>query len=421
MVVFSGNKPMARVMRLEAGSLTLGYHSFLEPDDRISSRHAEILYDGTVWTVRDLESLNGTYVDGREVREVAVRQPPRVIRIGKTLMIPTVDVRPFEGWEATSTDGVVTGPVLHRVLDEVAHVARAGVNVLVTGETGTGKELFARAVHDQSIRCNESFVAQNCAAMPESLLESELFGHKKGTFTGADKDKKGLFELADGGTLFLDEIGEFPLPLQSKLLRVLQNGEIRQLGSGTTKTVDVRIVAATNRDLKAETCAGRFRADLYYRLNAAQIRLPPLRDRLEEVPWHVAHRLSLAHPGRTPHAKFVEACLLRVWPGNVRELHHAVDAAVARTRSHDVRDLASDAGTPLEMIHDLSPDSTSERQSKLTREEIVRALTDHDWNKAETARAMGIHRTQLIREMGRLGIPLKPAHSLDGTTPCPIL
>jgi DNA-binding NtrC family response regulator len=404
-VVFGVDAPRSYVLRLDAGWLALGYHSFRDLDERISGRHAEIGYDGVAWTVRDVGSLNGTYIDSKKIRDDEFRGSPRVLRLGRTLLLPVSDVGPFEGWEATSKDGGVAGPGLHRVLDDVACVAGAGINVLITGETGAGKERVAHAVHNQSRRRGRRFIPQNFAAIPAGLVESELFGYKKGAFAGADRDKEGLFQLADGGTLFLDEIGELPLELQSKLLRVLQEGEIRPLGAVETKKVDVRIVAATNRDLKAEVRAGRFREDLYYRLNAAQIRIPPLRDRMEEIPWHVAQRLARVPDGLTPHAKFVEACLLRPWPGNIRELHHAVDAAAALARSNVVRELQSWDDTPLGPQSAPAPAPPPVRPRKLTREEIVRALRAHHWKKGPTARALGMHTTQLRRDMKRLEIP----------------
>ncbi len=174
---------------------------------------------------------------------------------------------------------------MRQLFEKLSKVIDTRVTVLIEGETGTGKELVASAVHYQSRRKDKLFIAQNCAALPETLLESELFGHKKGSFTGATEDKKGLFELADGGTLFLDEIGEMPLALQAKILRVLQEGEVRPLGSGVTRSVDVRIVAATNRRLEDEVAAGRFRQDLYYRLQVFPVRIPALRERRDDIPF----------------------------------------------------------------------------------------------------------------------------------------
>jgi two-component system response regulator PilR (NtrC family) len=226
---------------------------------------------------------------------------------------------------------------MQRVYDLVAQVAATKTNVLVSGESGTGKELVARAIHQQSERSDRAFVAVNCAAIPENLLESELFGHVKGAFTGAVVNKAGLFETADGGTLFLDEVGELTPPLQVKLLRVIQDKTIRRVGGNGDRRVDVRLVAATNRRLEDEVARGAFREDLYYRLNVIEIGLPPLRDRSEDTPLLVNHFLEkyAAELGRPIQAVSDDAmeCLIHyAYPGNVRELENVIERAVALSR-----------------------------------------------------------------------------------------
>ncbi|HWJ22926.1 MAG TPA: sigma-54 dependent transcriptional regulator [Gemmatimonadaceae bacterium] len=238
--------------------------------------------------------------------------------------------------------GIVGRSAAVRTVLEVARkVARYPSTVLVTGESGTGKELVARLVHAESPRAAAPFVAINCAAIPEALLESELFGHTKGAFTGASADRRGLFEEADGGTLFLDEIAELPVTLQVKLLRALQEGEVRRVGDNASRTVDVRVVAATARDLDAEVAAGRFRADLFYRVNVVRLHLPPLRERSEDVPELVRHFAdSCARRfGLEPRAVSAAAMRLLVeygWPGNVRELENAIERAVVLAEGGDV-------------------------------------------------------------------------------------
>ncbi len=232
---------------------------------------------------------------------------------------------------------VGNSPRMQQVYEMVARIAPTKTNVLIAGESGTGKELVARAIHAESDRTAAPFVALNCAAIPENLLESELFGHVKGAFTGAVGNKAGLFEMADGGTLFLDEVGELTLPLQVKLLRVLQEKTIRRVGGTSDRRVDVRILAATNRRLEDEVAAGRFREDLYYRLNVIQLELPPLRERMEDLPLLVHHfvekygrELSKVVRGVSEEAM---ACLrAHAWPGNVRELENGIERAVALSR-----------------------------------------------------------------------------------------
>lgn len=226
---------------------------------------------------------------------------------------------------------------LKKVLAQIEMVAPTNAGVLILGESGTGKELVARAIHERSPRRAAALVRVNCASVPRELFESEFFGHVRGAFTGAVKDRVGRFELAQGGTLFLDEIGEVPLELQSKLLRVLQEGQFEKVGEDRTRTVDVRIIAATNRDLEAEIKAGRFRQDLYYRLSVFPIELPPLRDRAEDIPALARHflqqsarKLGLAAPPLL--AAQVKELQAYDWPGNVRELQNAIERAVIRSR-----------------------------------------------------------------------------------------
>jgi PAS domain S-box-containing protein len=229
-------------------------------------------------------------------------------------------------------------PALKKVLAQIEMVAPTNASVLILGESGTGKELVARAIHERSPRKNAALVRVNCASVPRELFESEFFGHVRGAFTGAVKDRVGRFELAHGGTLFLDEIGEVPLELQSKLLRVLQEGQFEKVGEDRTRTVDVRIIAATNRELEAEVKAGRFRQDLFYRLSVFPVDLPPLRDRADDVPVLAQHFLQQsARKLGTPAPRLSSTQLKELqaydWPGNVRELQNVIERAVIRSRN----------------------------------------------------------------------------------------
>jgi two-component system response regulator AtoC len=283
--------------------------------------------------------------------------------------------------------------------------------VLLTGESGTGKELLARLIHATSRRAEAAFVAVNCGAIPETLLESELFGHMKGAFTGATIDKPGLFEEADGGTLFLDEVGELPAPLQVKLLRVLQEGDVRRVGATASRIVDVRIIAATNRDLATDVTTGRFRSDLYYRVNVVGIRLPPLRERREDIPILVDHFLQ-SHARRLgiePRPLAVRARELLndySWPGNVRELANVIERALVLATGDTIEaaalpdSLRAAPGVPAPSDSDLSIKRGIEQ---LERTLIGRALERTQGNRTRAARLLELsHRALLykIREYG---------------------
>ncbi len=303
---------------------------------------------------------------------------------------------------------------MQRVLRLVSKVARTESPVLITGESGTGKELVAQSIHLQSSRSGKEFVPVNCGALPETLFESELFGHVKGAFTGAVGDKPGLFELADSGTLFLDEIGEMPLSTQVKLLRAIEERRIRRVGGGGFRSVDVRIIAATNRDVVKALESGEFRKDLYYRLNVFQIELPPLRERREDIPLLAAYflekyniRLGKHIKGFAPGSQ--RALLAYSYPGNVRELENAVERAVALTEGERVTEFALPpdiAHSPVLMLPDggdgfYGEDLTLEEVERL---HIQRVLAKHGWSAARAAKSLGISRSTLWRKMAKYGL-----------------
>jgi transcriptional regulator with GAF, ATPase, and Fis domain len=305
-------------------------------------------------------------------------------------------------------------PAMKAVLGQLERVIDTRATVCIEGETGTGKELVASAVHNQSGRRDKMFVAQNCAAMPENLLESELFGHKRGAFTSADSDKKGLFEIADGGTLFLDEMGEMPVALQAKLLRVLQEGVIRPVGSTTEKQVDVRIICATNRDLAAEVEAGRFRQDLFYRLMVFPIKLPPLRDRREDIPLLAAHFLAryaaeyrVELPGFTRDA--LDALTSYNWPGNIRELENEIQRLVIQAESGhwiETTDLSPRLRKVEGTVARIAPKqgTLKEMMDQVERWLITEALREHGNNKTRTAVTLGITREGLHKKLAKFGV-----------------
>jgi Nif-specific regulatory protein len=307
-----------------------------------------------------------------------------------------------------------SSPPMRTLLEQLAKVVDTRVTVLIEGETGVGKELVAAAVHYGSRRRAQLFVSQNCAAMPENLLESELFGHKKGSFTGAHEDKKGLFEIADGGTLFLDEVTEMPLSLQSKLLRALQEGEIRPLGATQERRVNVRIVAATNRNLEKEVAEGRFREDLYYRLKVFPIRVPPLRERREDVPLLAEHflrrysvELGKAAAGYSQQA--MELLQSYDWPGNVRELQNEVQRLVIQIEAGEfiTPDLLSPRIRQIEGLVDRvkpTKGTLKEMMDQLERWLLIEALREHDNNKTAAARTLGITREGLHKKLRGFGL-----------------
>jgi transcriptional regulator with GAF, ATPase, and Fis domain len=293
------------------------------------------------------------------------------------------------------------------VLEQVERVATTDSTVLVEGETGTGKELIARAIHKLSSRCGRAFIKLNCAAIPLDLLGSELFGHERGAFTGAIAQKIGRFEMADKGTLFLDEVGDIPLALQPKLLRVLQEEEFKRLGSTRPHQVDVRLVAATNRDLAGMVKRNEFRSDLYYRLNVFPLRLPPLRARCEDIPALVTHFVEILGRRLGRQIKHIPPETMSAlsscpWPGNIRELQNLIERAVILSNSGVLPDLLPAAGTQTVTV---SPAATTLKDSE--RAVILQTLEVTAWvigGPNGAAAKLGLKRTTLICKMQKLGI-----------------
>ncbi|MCH8048136.1 MAG: sigma 54-interacting transcriptional regulator [Planctomycetes bacterium] len=317
-------------------------------------------------------------------------------------------------------DIVGQSPALQNILQQIELVAPTDAGVLILGESGTGKELVAREIHAQSQRSQRTLVTVNCASIPRELYESEFFGHAKGAFTGAVNDRVGRFELADGGTLFLDEVGEIPIELQSKLLRALQQGDFERVGEDRTRHSDARIVAATNRDLKKEVAAGRFREDLYYRLNVFPVEVPPLRQRRDDIPLLAAHFLSLAvarlnRPAPRLTRANTEQLQRYDWPGNIRELQNVIERAVITATGgrlrFDLQDETSGASTPEGEKHMtdgtesiIHPDDEMQRRQ---RANIVAALEASAWKVAGengAARLLGLKPTTLASRIKSMDI-----------------
>ena len=316
--------------------------------------------------------------------------------------------------------GILRSPesCMNAVCETIRRVAPYDINVLITGESGTGKELCARALHNNSLRRAGPFVAENCAALPDELLAAELFGHRRGAFTGAVADRVGLFEQADGGTLFLDEIGDMSAALQAKLLRVLQEGEVRPLGGTERRRIDVRVIAATNRDLEEAVREGSFRRDLYFRLRVLEIQVPPLRKRPEDIRDLALYFLQRfrSETGRKLKGftrRAMQKLLEYRWPGNVRELKNVIERAVVLCQAEliDVDDLAlshipaaHESGEVVMEQRPFEPRSLAEME----KEHIAATLESTGWNKSRTAAILGIERSTLDRKIRKYGI-VRPA------------
>jgi len=322
---------------------------------------------------------------------------------------------------------VGTSYAIRAVTEKIERVGKTPARVLITGENGTGKELVARAIHSLSTRAKAAFVEVNCAAIPAELIESELFGHMKGSFTGAVADRAGKFEQAHGGTLFLDEIGDMSLAAQAKVLRVLQDGVVTRIGGSKPIQVDVRVLAATNKEVEAEIAAGRFREDLYYRLNVVPIHVPPLRERREDIPLLISHFITqLTGPGGLAPRAISDDAVTRLgqldWPGNVRELRNTIERLLilssgARITADDVdllvgrRSDASEGG--LGSLLDVP--TFEEFKHAAERAYLIAKLRTFDWNVSETARALDMPRSNLYKKIERYGLSRE-----GGGVPAPV-
>ena len=426
-LVYSAGQPTLAAVSPGAALLVLGREGegvFPLHDATMSRRHAEVRREGGVWRVRDLGSRNGTFVDGAPADGAIAYEDPTLLRLGDTLFLFTEDLRRFTSASVERRQGgMVVGPTLRESWVRIEG-ARDAEALHLSGESGSGKELFATGFHELGPNPGGPFVAVNCATIPETLAERLLFGARKGAFSGADKDVDGFLAAASGGTLFLDEVAELDLNVQAKLLRVLETHEVLPLGSTRSVKVDVRVVSATHRGLRAQVAKGKFREDLYFRMGRPEVAIPPLRDRLEELPWLV--HLELGKLAVRAHVSLLETCLLRPWPGNVRELLSEVrssgrEALGLQRKVLDANGLSPTAGMAFGQVAHPSaaaiarlettppsqpaPSQPPRPQGRTpTADELSQALQQHEGNVARTARGLGVHRTQLRRWLERYAI-----------------
>ena len=338
----NGSKGAPRVCSFDDGPVRIGKLAddvqVTLSDETVSRRHCEIIREGDYYALIDLESTNGTFVNGVRVKQIYL-EPNVTFTIGNTQITfnhaqDEVSIVPTQERQLGK---VIGGDVkMREIFSIIKKIASTDTTVIIEGETGTGKDVVAQTIHDTSRRADKPFVVVDCSAIPEHLIESELFGHEKGSFTGAIVARKGLFEQANGGTIFLDELGELSLDLQPKLLRVLESRKIRRVGGSQSTPVNVRVIAATNRHLEEEVSAGRFREDLFYRLSVVRIFLPPLRERISDLPLLIGHFLrtssfnkSDAHTFKVAQISAValRSLMMHRWPGNVRELLNVIERA----------------------------------------------------------------------------------------------
>ncbi len=379
-------------------------------DEHVSRRHAEIYFDGASWQIEDLGSTNGTKVAGRAVMKAQL-SPGDPIEVGRQKLFFRLERKEEK---VTGSKGERWGALLGKsaamreIFALAERVAASHVPVLILGESGSGKELLAAGIHDASSRGGKAFIPINCGAIPEELAESELFGHEKGAFTGAAAERRGLFEEADGGTVFLDEIGDLPPPLQVKLLRVLESGEVRPVGSSLPRRVDVRVIAATHRDLPSLVREGKFREDLYYRLAVMPLRLPPLRDRLEDISLLSS---VLLPPGRKLSKKASEKLQTQHFPGNVRELRNLLERAALLSRDAEIPaeaivfdDLAMDGKRE---FFDRYPEFAGKNLEEIEKLILAEALRKAG-TQADAAKMLGIARSTLAGMIERFGLKSAP-------------
>ena len=405
-----------RALVSDTDRVSLGTHAsndLVIDRDTVSRFHCEIVIDDHGVRVRDLSSKNGTFVDGVRI-ESAWLGRAHELRLGEQVVAFTLEeARASVALSSEDHFGRILGrsSAMRRVFAMLERCASADITVLLEGESGTGKEGAAEAIHGESARKSAPFVVVDCSAIAPNLLESELFGHEKGAFTGADRAHKGAFEEAHGGTVFLDEIGEVPIELQPKLLRVLERKQVRRLGSQRVIDVDVRFVAATNRSLKREVNEGRFRQDLYFRLAVARVELPPLRERLEDLALLTTAFLDQLHASPAQRARlldpsFQQRLARHPWPGNVRELRNAIERALVFGEP-DLQEpsmLRAAVTAPVDDVDLTYAEAREHAISRFESEWLPAMLAKHGGNVSRAARHADLTRPYLHKLLRRHGL-----------------
>jgi len=394
------------VARVERPTFAIGSHEsndLVLADDSVSKHHLELTVAPDGYRIVDLSSSNGTFLGGVRVSDITITEPVTLHLGTTTIRIAPAAVEKEVPASARVNFGSVLGRsvAMRELFEQLEAVSRSDCSVLLEGETGVGKEQVAESIHQESARKEQPFVVVDCGALAGELLESELFGHAKGAFTGADAERKGLLAMADGGTLFLDEVGELPMPLQAKLLGVLERRKVTPVGTSVARAVDLRVIAATNRNLAREVNEGRFRSDLFFRLAVVRLRVPPLRERLDDIPMLVEHFLGVLREREGAHVPStlspIELARLSAqpWAGNVRELRNAVERAALKI------------GGPVPQVEEQGgrPEPFIQARDRFVDEFEKRYLTDilerSSMNVSEAARQAGIDRRNFQRLLRR--------------------